>query len=82
MFELLWTAATPLPRSGRADSADPSIDRDVLLYLASGATDGMIARHLNVSPRTAQRRVRALMESLGAGSRFQAGIQAARRKLL
>lgn len=82
MFELLWTAATPLPRSDGTGATDPEIDRDVLLYLASGATDSMIARHLNVSPRTAQRRVRALMDALGAQSRFQAGIQAARRHLL
>ncbi|TDO64016.1 regulatory LuxR family protein [Kribbella sp. VKM Ac-2571] len=55
-------------------------DRDILMLLAGGATDDMISRRLRISPRTTQRRVRALMDALGAQTRFQAGVQAARRR--
>ncbi|MFC9086246.1 helix-turn-helix domain-containing protein [Nocardiopsis dassonvillei] len=42
----------------------------------------MIARRLGVSPRTARRLSSQLMWFLDARSRFQAGVHAARRKLL
>ncbi|TWD74856.1 hypothetical protein FB561_6290 [Kribbella amoyensis] len=81
-FEMLWALAVPmpgLPFSGELPGLRPH-DRDILLLLAGGATDDMISRRLQISPRTTQRRVRALMESLGAQTRFQAGVQAARRR--
>jgi DNA-binding CsgD family transcriptional regulator len=81
-FEMLWALAVPMPAlpfDGDFAGLRPH-DRDVLLLLAGGATDDMISRRLRISPRTTQRRVRALMESLGAQTRFQAGVQAARRR--
>lgn len=57
-------------------------DADVLALLAAGLKDDAIARQLDVSLRTVQRRVRALCDHLGAGTRFQAGLFAARQKLL
>ncbi|HSP61138.1 MAG TPA: helix-turn-helix transcriptional regulator [Ornithinimicrobium sp.] len=59
----------------------PLEDRDarVLALLATGASDKVIARQLSISVRTVERRVRYLMEHLGAGTRFQAGVQAVRR---
>jgi DNA-binding CsgD family transcriptional regulator len=80
-FEMLWALAIPMPVL-LANGEVPALrapDRDILLLLAGGATDDMISRRLRISPRTTQRRVRALMESLGAQTRFQAGVQAARR---
>ena len=50
--------------------------------VASGAPDATIARQTGVSQRTVERRVRALMDQLGASTRFQAGVHAARRGLL
>ncbi|MEW2115290.1 hypothetical protein AB0945_08880 [Streptomyces sp. NPDC005474] len=47
--------------------------------LASGLTDTAIARAQGWSVRTSQRRVQRLMCSLGASTRFQTGIEAARR---
>ena len=44
--------------------------------------DKAIARQLGVSERTAHRRVAGLMTRLGAESRFQAGVQAARNGLM
>ena len=49
------------------------------MLLAGGATDETIARQLGLSTRTVERRVRAMLDQLGAETRFQAGVQAARR---
>ncbi len=72
LFEALWHAGVPLPGSGVQDD-------DVLTLLAAGLTDDAIARQLGISTRTVQRRVRDLCDRLGARTRFQAGILAARR---
>ncbi|GGB18667.1 hypothetical protein GCM10011492_05660 [Flexivirga endophytica] len=85
LFEGLWSFGTPVP--GRAgvggEQHTPfSDDRDLLSLLAAGATDESIARQLGLSLRTVQRRVRKLEDLLGAHTRFQAGIQAARRNLI
>jgi DNA-binding NarL/FixJ family response regulator len=47
--------------------------------MAAGATDEVIARRLAISRRSVVRRTGLLMERLGATTRFQAGVQAARR---
>ncbi|MFD0381698.1 response regulator transcription factor [Streptomyces stramineus] len=54
-------------------------DRQILTLMASGATDDAIARRLGLGRRTVVRRVSALLAMLGATTRFQAGVQAARR---
>ena len=53
--------------------------RMLLGLLAAGLTDEAIGRQLGWHPRTVQRHVRRLMTELGAQTRFQAGLQAARR---
>lgn len=76
-FEDLWTrAVVPV-----LDGAEPRVDlrRFLLEQLAAGAHDEQIARKLGISLRTVRRRVAALMTELGADSRFQAGVEAARR---
>ncbi|MCG5214059.1 helix-turn-helix domain-containing protein [Streptosporangium sp. KLBMP 9127] len=50
----------------------------VLRLLATGAKDSAIARSLGVSIRTVTRTVGELTRILGATSRFQAGVRAAR----
>lgn len=54
-------------------------DVHILSLLSAGRTDAAIARQSGISQRTVERRVRALMNQLGAATRFQAGVQAARR---
>jgi DNA-binding NarL/FixJ family response regulator len=54
-------------------------DQSVLTLLAAGATDTAIAHQLGISLRTAQRRISDIMTALGTETRFQAGIQAAKR---
>lgn len=74
LFELVWARATPAftaTATGR--------DRTLLDLLAAGATDETAARHLGMSVRTVRRTVAALMDELGAESRFAAGAAAVRR---
>lgn len=84
LFEMLWERALPLPfstddRKDLGAEADEEDREGLLALLASGLTDEVIARQLGISIRTVRRRIRRLMDDLGAVSRFQAGIQAAKR---
>jgi DNA-binding NarL/FixJ family response regulator len=87
LFEGLWQRAVPIsqPASARngsraAGEEDAPSEHDAVLLtlLATGLTDEAIARQLDVSQRTVQRYIRGLMDRLGADTRFQAGLQAAR----
>ena len=77
MFELLWEQALPVA----ATSADGQLDTRLLTRLTAGFKDEAIARQLGVSTRTVSRRVADLMGTLGARTRFQAGVHAERRRL-
>lgn len=79
LFEQTWERAAPLGPAGAGDP-DPLSDheRALLTYIAQGHTDESAARQLHVSPRTARRTMASLMERLGARSRFEAGLKAAR----
>ncbi|MCX3059077.1 helix-turn-helix domain-containing protein [Streptomyces beihaiensis] len=88
MFDMYWHRAVRVPSASGATDA-PGTSRTVgerrrklLTLLSAGLTDDSIARQLGVSPRTVQRWVHEVMETLGARTRFQAGIQAARAGLL
>ncbi|MFH8349877.1 LuxR C-terminal-related transcriptional regulator [Streptomyces sp. NPDC018045] len=81
VFESLWKLAVPVSAAGIGTQIDAR-DRQILTLMASGATDDAIARHLGVGRRTVVRRVSALLDRLGATTRFQAGVQAARRDWL
>ncbi|MGH3714394.1 MAG: helix-turn-helix domain-containing protein [Micromonosporaceae bacterium] len=54
-------------------------DRQLLAMLAAGMKDRATARALGVTERTVTRRITQLMQHLGAETRFQAALQAARR---
>lgn len=84
LFELVWERAVAIHSDGEFPLPSPEArlgeDQAALLgLLAAGLTDAAIARHLGTHQRTVQRRVRELLDRLGAGTRFQAGLQAARR---
>ncbi|MCW2931590.1 MAG: helix-turn-helix transcriptional regulator [Actinomycetia bacterium] len=75
--------------SGRANGAagaslapDISFSDQLLSLLAAGLGDAAIGRLLRVSERTVGRHVRALMDELGALTRFQAGVESVRRSRL
>ncbi|SFB43935.1 regulatory protein, luxR family [Amycolatopsis marina] len=78
VFETLWTLGVPM--SATADREELSEqDRIVITLMAAGVTDEAIARRLQLSRRTVVRRITALLDRLGATTRFQAGVQAANR---
>jgi len=78
-FEALWEKATPLVLEGTATGRGEDMRTFLLQQLAAGAQDEQIARRLGVSLRTVRRRVAELLAELGAESRFQAGVEAAKR---
>ncbi|MGW2592745.1 helix-turn-helix domain-containing protein [Streptomyces sp. NPDC001515] len=81
LFEAYWERAEPL-LAPQVDAVEegPSEEELVLVRLLhAGFKDQAIARQLGVSVRTATRRVAALMHTLDAGTRFQAGVRARER---
>jgi sugar-specific transcriptional regulator TrmB/DNA-binding CsgD family transcriptional regulator len=83
LFESLWRHALPLDPAGSEvengmPGPDPS-ERRILGLMNAGLPDEAIARHLGLSHRTLQRRIRDLMERLHAATRYQLGAQAAAR---
>jgi sugar-specific transcriptional regulator TrmB/DNA-binding CsgD family transcriptional regulator len=86
LFDLFWERAIPLDSrdsTGREAAWRISDDDAALLrLLAAGLKDQAIARHLGIGLRTVVRRIGNLSRALDAETRFQAGLQAARRGLL
>jgi len=79
LFELLWSRAVPV---SAGDAAGERPDQQLVTLLAAGLKDEAIARQLGVSLRTVHRRTGDLLGRMGARTRFQAGLQAARLGLL
>jgi DNA-binding CsgD family transcriptional regulator len=79
LFDTLWRQSAPLP--GTQDAGDRQ-GTQILRLLAVGAKDETIARQLGLSLRTVRRRVAEQIGELGATTRFQAGVEAARRRLI
>lgn len=80
MFEGLWEKAMTVPGlDGRRHDGGAGDQRLLLSQLVGGAKDEQIARALGISVRTVRRRVADVLDELGAGSRFQAGVEAVRR---
>lgn len=80
LFSASWAAGEPLLQEGAVPDVDLSErDRQLLVLLGTGAPDETVARQLGVAVRTVRRDLARLLEELGASSRFQAGVLAARR---
>ncbi|MDT8914507.1 LuxR C-terminal-related transcriptional regulator [Amycolatopsis sp. PS_44_ISF1] len=78
LFELVWSQAVPIGDDGRRHGLTPA-QAKVLDLLATGMTDGAIARHLEVSERTVRRHVQGLLDALQADNRVAAVYAATRR---
>ncbi len=83
LFQLVWERAAPVTtarkqRTSTDDKGLTSQESAVLRLLSEGLTDEGVARKLGVSVRTGRRITAELMARLGAKSRFQAGLRAAR----
>jgi DNA-binding CsgD family transcriptional regulator len=77
VFDRFWQLGTPIGE--HADGDLDGRDATVLRLMAAGVPDAAIARQTGFSQRTVERRVRHVMERLGAQTRFQAGVQAVHR---
>ncbi|MEO7784850.1 MAG: LuxR C-terminal-related transcriptional regulator [Terracoccus sp.] len=81
--ETVWLLAEPFGEARRRDVPLTGVKaKHLLQMLASGTTDESAARRLGLSTRTVRRLMSDVMLQLGATSRFQAGVEAARRGLL
>ncbi|UQN14993.1 helix-turn-helix transcriptional regulator [Gulosibacter sp. ACHW.36C] len=84
LFDTVWDYATPFEICpDEAESADAvklsATQQAILEGLSIGMTDEALASRLQMSVRTCRRHISQLFEILGADSRFQAGVLAARR---
>jgi sugar-specific transcriptional regulator TrmB len=86
LFESVWQAAWPLALvTNDADDfvelkgGPDEVDLQVLSLLLSGASDGLVAKRLDIGLRTVQRRVRSLMDATGSTTRIQLGWAASER---
>lgn len=77
-FEQVWDQGTSLPEFDLG-APRPDLRRILLQQLATGEKDEQIARTMKLSLRTVRRRIAELMIELGVDTRFQAGVEAARR---
>lgn len=77
LCETWWRLGTPMAWAGNEDL--DRVSALIMSMLAAGSTDAMMAARAGLSQRTIERRVRTLMNRLGATTRFQAGVLAARR---
>jgi len=82
LFGDWWARGHPARSPQSSPEGLSAADAETLRLLGAGLKDEAIARQLGVSMRTARRRIAALLTRLGAGSRFQAGAEAARRGLV
>ncbi|MEV7566142.1 helix-turn-helix domain-containing protein [Streptomyces tanashiensis] len=84
LYEYCWQAAARYGEEPGEPGGDGLSDqqRAALHMLASGIKDEQIARSLGVSLRTVSRLLSEVMQELGAASRFEAGVKAARLGLL
>ncbi|MCE7082413.1 LuxR C-terminal-related transcriptional regulator [Streptomyces sp. ST2-7A] len=77
LFEYYWERSVNFSEVDRvAGPAPTGLERDVLLLMATGKKNQVIAHQLGMSDRSVSRIVSTLMERLDADSRFQAGVKA------
>ncbi|MFF5077605.1 LuxR C-terminal-related transcriptional regulator [Actinoplanes sp. NPDC000266] len=87
LFESMWECAEPVSLSRRHDRPDGEIPasgrdlrtREILRMMAAGMKDETIARALNLSRRTVQQHISDAGSLLGARTRFQIAVLAAKR---
>jgi hypothetical protein len=83
VFEAYWQASVPISAGAVRDAGGLTPElHEVLQLLTTGLKDEAIARQLGTSMRTTRRRIASLLAALGVATRFQAGVEAARRGLL
>ncbi|MBO8195408.1 response regulator transcription factor [Streptomyces oryzae] len=73
-----WLSAHPFDTAEESDDhgTTEELKQTILRLMATGLKDDVIARRLGVATRTCRRYMAAIMEELGATSRFMAGVKA------
>lgn len=80
LFDEIWNRAAPI---GAIEALHGlGRHRFLLQQLGAGAKDEQIARTLGLSLRTVRRRIAEVLDEFHVETRFQAGVEAARRGLL
>lgn len=80
-FEQLWAESVTLEAALSRSDDETEIDQTraaILRLMAEGEKDEAISRRLSISVRTCRRQIAEYMAQVGATSRFQAGVIAAR----
>jgi DNA-binding NarL/FixJ family response regulator len=80
-FEQQWAEASPLEEVITKPTDETELDQTrvaILRLMAEGEKDEAISRRLAISVRTCRRHIAEYMLQVGATSRFQAGVIAAR----
>lgn len=82
LFDQVWASGAPVGRhaDGPGRGGLDEREREALVLLAEGLTDEGISRRTGLSVRTVRRTIAGVMSRMGAQSRFQAGVEAARRQ--
>jgi hypothetical protein len=80
LFDTHWQRARPIGSTGPATPGRPSAG-DLLppQMLQAGYKDQATARRLGVSTRTVTRRIATIASALGLETRFQVGVEVAKR---
>ncbi|GAB1334064.1 hypothetical protein ACE1SV_06540 [Streptomyces sp. E-15] len=76
IYQSTWQSACVFDGTSSNDTTLNNVRNAILKMLASGLKDDVIARRVGISSRTLRRHIAAIMEELGAESRFQAGAAA------
>ncbi|MEU9004452.1 helix-turn-helix transcriptional regulator [Streptomyces sp. NPDC048551] len=79
LFDQVWARSAGPAAPADRDALDER-EREALVLLAEGLTDEGISRRTGLSVRTIRRTIAGVMTRMGAQSRFQAGVEAARRQ--
>ncbi|HKT05005.1 MAG TPA: helix-turn-helix transcriptional regulator [Rugosimonospora sp.] len=83
MHESAWLSAQPFePDRVEYEQAADTLQASILRLMAQGLKDAVIARRMGMATRTCRRYIAAIMEDLGATSRFQGGVRATQLGLL
>ena len=81
IFDHLWDSAIPFRGEPVSASISDLVKQRIVRLLAEGAKDEVIARRLALSVRTVRKHISEISQTLGAESRFQAGVLASRSGL-
>ncbi|MFD9269745.1 LuxR C-terminal-related transcriptional regulator [Streptomyces goshikiensis] len=79
LFDHVWARSAGPAVPEERDALDER-EREALVLLAEGLTDEGISRRTGLSVRTIRRTIAGVMARMGVQSRFQAGVEAARRQ--